>query len=243
MNKLVYNKLTGALEKILFEKKPKDGDPGPAGLNGQNGLQGPQGIPGPKGARGPKGLDGLNGKDGRDGKDGLQGPQGETGPQGEAGVAGKANLIHSTTIMPQEDVGENSDWAFTALGEIFYKEKNKWKFYRKIDSSPARVRKLQNIGNVKITNPLPNDVLTWNGAYWENTQMSGTGATSYTKHVDYVSASVTYIGEATPGTADSSALWRIKKITTTGEDIDIMFADGNANFDNVWDDRASLTYI
>ena len=51
-----------------------------------------------------------------------------------------------------------------------------------------------------------------------------------------------YVGEALPGTATSAALWRIKKIVTTGADIAITWADGNDYFDNIWTSRASLSY-
>lgn len=54
-----------------------------------------------------------------------------------------------------------------------------------------------------------------------------------------------YIGEADPGTATSVARWRIKKITyTAGTDSaeSILWANGNMDFNNVWDNRASLTY-
>lgn len=64
----------------------------------------------------------------------------------------------------------------------------------------------------------------------------------YKLELDEVSASETYVGLADPGTATSDPNWQIKKITTTGPDVEITFADGDANFDNVWDDRASLTY-
>jgi hypothetical protein len=53
---------------------------------------------------------------------------------------------------------------------------------------------------------------------------------------------ITYIGEATPGTALSSALWRIKKVAETGPDVTITWADGNSDFDNIWDDRLILSY-
>jgi hypothetical protein len=53
---------------------------------------------------------------------------------------------------------------------------------------------------------------------------------------------VTYIGEAVSGTATSAARWRIRKLVDTSGDLAITFADGNKNMDNVWDDRASLTY-
>lgn len=59
--------------------------------------------------------------------------------------------------------------------------------------------------------------------------------------VDEASATVTYVGQAKPGTATSSALWRIKKIDSTSGTI-ITFADGDDSFNNVWDNRASLSY-
>ena len=55
------------------------------------------------------------------------------------------------------------------------------------------------------------------------------------------SATYTYICEALPGTASSAAAWRISRLTTaTGV---IQWADGNGKFDNVADNRASLTYL
>jgi len=59
---------------------------------------------------------------------------------------------------------------------------------------------------------------------------------------DDVGSGVIYQGWANPGTATSAASWRIKKIVDTTGDFAITFADGNRNFDNVWDNRASLTY-
>lgn len=59
--------------------------------------------------------------------------------------------------------------------------------------------------------------------------------------VDEASATVTYVGEAGPGAATSAAKWRIKKIDTTSGTA-VTWADGNVLFDNVWDDRAALTY-
>lgn len=49
-----------------------------------------------------------------------------------------------------------------------------------------------------------------------------------------------YIGTAIPGTSTSSGDWRIKRITSaTGTTV---WADGDALYDNVWDDRATLSY-
>ena len=60
--------------------------------------------------------------------------------------------------------------------------------------------------------------------------------------LDEVSATLMYVGEAAAGSATASAVWRIKRIDTTSG-IDLRWADGNIHFDNVWDNRASLTYL
>ncbi len=68
----------------------------------------------------------------------------------------------------------------------------------------------------------------------------GTPST-YTTRIDEADATTTYIGTADPGTAESAASWQVKKIVSTNP-TSIKFADGTSAFDNVWDDRASLTY-
>lgn len=57
-----------------------------------------------------------------------------------------------------------------------------------------------------------------------------------------VSGSDTYVGQAPIGTATSSALWKIQKISVSGTTTTITYADGNTSADNIWDNRASLTY-
>jgi len=51
---------------------------------------------------------------------------------------------------------------------------------------------------------------------------------------------VTYIGYAVPGTATSAASWRIKRITNASGNVD--WADSDLLFDNVFDNRAALSY-
>jgi hypothetical protein len=52
-----------------------------------------------------------------------------------------------------------------------------------------------------------------------------------------------YIGEASPGSAKGDAKWRIRKLTYSGTNItDIQWADGDTNYNNVWNDRVSLSY-
>jgi hypothetical protein len=60
--------------------------------------------------------------------------------------------------------------------------------------------------------------------------------------LDEVSSTVTYVGEAITGTALSAASWRIKRISVTGTVTLIEWADGNGSFDNIWNNRASLSY-
>lgn len=66
--------------------------------------------------------------------------------------------------------------------------------------------------------------------------------TVYVPQWDQVDPTTAYLGHALPGTATSAASWRIIRYTFSGDDIGGAYADGNASFDNVWDDRASLSY-
>jgi hypothetical protein len=54
-----------------------------------------------------------------------------------------------------------------------------------------------------------------------------------------------YIGRAEPGSVTSGAVWSISKsVIESGLDNDTSqtWADGDSNFDNVWDDRLGLSY-
>ena len=66
--------------------------------------------------------------------------------------------------------------------------------------------------------------------------------TLFSIRIDTQSASLTYIGEAAAGTLDSSPAWRIRKLETTGSVLSVSWADGDLQFDNVWNDRLSLFY-
>ena len=53
---------------------------------------------------------------------------------------------------------------------------------------------------------------------------------------------VIYIGTAPPNTLDAQASWSIKRLTTTGSLLTIEWANGNDSNNNVWSNRASLSY-
>ena len=65
----------------------------------------------------------------------------------------------------------------------------------------------------------------------------------YSKRIDFVSDTLIYRGEAAVGAPESSPSWRIRRIQI-GVDGDVTetWANGTALFDQVWTNRASLTY-
>lgn len=70
---------------------------------------------------------------------------------------------------------------------------------------------------------------------------SQTGEVAMAEIIDVVSASVTYICEASPNAVSSVAIWRCRKLTTTGGVTVTTWADGG-DFSQIADNRASLTY-
>jgi len=74
-----------------------------------------------------------------------------------------------------------------------------------------------------------NTVNVWDGALKTIVEDLGTGTT--------------YIGEAVPNTATSAAGWRVQKIVVSGGTTTITWAGGGSRFDQIWDNRASLTYV
>lgn len=69
-----------------------------------------------------------------------------------------------------------------------------------------------------------------------------TTSASYKTIIDEVSKNLSYVGDAQPGSLTSVEVWRIKRIQTVGNITTVSLADGNSNFDNIWDNRLSLTY-
>ncbi len=71
-----------------------------------------------------------------------------------------------------------------------------------------------------------------------NTTTSPTTVT----YIDEASASLTYIGTAKLGATTSSAVWQIRRIQKSSTVTAIQYADGDRRFNNIWDDRTSLSY-
>jgi len=60
--------------------------------------------------------------------------------------------------------------------------------------------------------------------------------------LDEATTLITYVGKSDPGVATSAASWQVQRLTSSASLLIVQFADGNSNFDNVWDNRASLSY-
>lgn len=86
------------------------------------------------------------------------------------------------------------------------------------------------------------DSVPFNGASWIDTE----ALEKQTKLlVEYdLNGNAIFIGEAAPGSLSSAAVWRIKSITwdVNNNATSVTWADGNTNFDNIWDNRAILSY-
>lgn len=57
---------------------------------------------------------------------------------------------------------------------------------------------------------------------------------------DSVDSTINYVGKAQIGSAESAEVWQIIKVDGDGN---CTWADGDDSFDNIWDDRESLSYL
>lgn len=91
-------------------------------------------------------------------------------------------------------------------------------------------------GGKAVNLPWPAFIQTIAGAVDVGTEMA--------RRTDFVGEILMYRGEAAPGTAETAAAWRIKRVMFSPDgDITETFASGNADFINAWSDRATLEYI
>lgn len=80
---------------------------------------------------------------------------------------------------------------------------------------------------------------------FSGTPLEGKGETIELDYAGGPGDSPTFVGFAEPGHATSEAVWKIMRLTYSGSNIiarEWALTDGKADFKNVWDDRATLTY-
>lgn len=173
--------------------------------------------------RGPRGLRGQRGSHGRDGKDGLSirglpGPQGLRGIDGRSGIDGRDGLNGA-------DSPYVVDIQIEEYGDQIY-----FVFYLSDGNS---------IQTSRVDLPKPVIVQQFSGG----SSSGGGRKMDLETIVDEANSTTTYVGYAKLGYANTTqANWKIKRITISGSETIIQYADSNAEFDNVWDNRASLVY-
>jgi hypothetical protein len=64
-----------------------------------------------------------------------------------------------------------------------------------------------------------------------------------TVRLDEVSDTLFYVGKALIGKTNSDANWLIIRYTTVGNVLMSEYANGSEEFDQVWNNRATLTYV
>ena len=183
-----------------------------------------------KATQGPAGADGIDGATGDAGVPGIQGVPGKDGAAGKDATAPDVQQIVTAIYGSKEiqdliakEIQKLSPAALGVQGGSGKMDVADLPGYRQ--ASPNQVFGVLPSGKVGFV-----DLSTLEADL------------KYSKLVD-TDGVYKYIGEALPGSTTAQALWRIKRIEfKDGDDIDILWADSDSNFDNIWDDRLSKTY-
>lgn len=75
-----------------------------------------------------------------------------------------------------------------------------------------------------------------------NKFLGSTSLAPVSVRIDDASSTVTYIGKAIIGTADSEAAWQIIKLSTSGTTIKLEYANKSEEYNQVWTNRTNLVY-
>ena len=70
-----------------------------------------------------------------------------------------------------------------------------------------------------------------------------TGQIEEATRVDVASSTITYLGKALPETQTNQALWQVVRLTIDPSGSLIKEYAGGSSYNQVWDNRASLTYL
>ena len=203
------------------------------------GAQGPQGLKGDKGDTGPRGE---KGEKGERGELGPQGPQGESAPDYEPRFNELVSDINTKLGEDRKTVNTNIEKQIQKINQSL-STLGGGGSYKILDNADVEYKDINLV--------LDNSVLVYSPAKKKFVvepliniidRIKADLEVQYNRLIDTVDNFI-YIGEALPGTASSEAKWRIKRVDQqTGDDYDIIWADGTAEFTKVWDDRLSLTY-
>lgn len=209
---------------LALNKKIEDLRDNVGKYQGPIGPQGPAGEQGPRGPQGPQGIQGPKGETGDTGMAGKAGPRGAEGPRGPRGVGVSDARIdldgHLVLIL---DDGTELDAG--TLEDVVARQGDT--IEQKIAIMGGRTTAAGDIIG------LDDYILTLVGSGGDEVQLA--------RLID-TDGDFKYIGEAAPGTAQGAASWRIKRVEFIGDDIEILWAAGTADFDKVWTNRLAETY-
>lgn len=217
------------------------GDTGNRGEKGDTGDQGVSGEQGSKGDQGPKGEAGQKGDQGIQGPKGDKGDQGEVGERGEKGDPGETPDITPFMQAAQKDINQlksNVNQSLASLG----------------GGGSTRILEMDDVQFTRRSNVEEDSILIYNPdkKKFVTTNLSDVLQrikvdleVQYDKLVDEDPTNgFTYVGEALPGSTKGQTVWRIKRIYEFGADgdLDILWANGTADFDKTWNDRTNYAY-
>jgi hypothetical protein len=123
--------------------------------------------------------------------------------------------------------------------------------------SAAQVSLRSNQDIVSTSNPLPVTMAGGGGGATSENQLemigylddilaeiqSDTANKTLTVRLDEVSDTLFYVGKAVVGSVDANAVWQIVRYTQTGVILKSEYANGAEAFNQIWNDRTTLTYI
>lgn len=239
-------------------KQGPQGERGERGEKGERGLQGVDGATGADGARGEPGPPGPKGEKGDVGSQGIPGEKGEKGEKGDPGTPAPdyREKFEEALKRFNEQLTENKN-TVTANLEKQIQQINRslstlggGGSYKILDNADVDKTKLKDIvgDSILIYNPTKKKFVVESFQSIIDRLEVTVGAAlevQYDKLVDEDPENgFTYVGEALPGTTKGQSTWRIKRIYEFGSDgdLDILWANGSADFDKIWNDRATYTY-
>jgi|SRR6056300_156066 hypothetical protein len=246
-------------EKGEVGSKGDKGEKGDAGQTGSKGDKGDRGDIGPQGPEGKKGDVGETGPRGEQGAQGERGERGEIGPQGPTGPKGDKGDkgdpapdyeprfeellkdFNSKVSKQQSQINTNVERQLKNL-QTSLSTLGGGGSYKILDNADVDKTKLSSIvgDSILIFDPTKKKFVVESFVNILD-RLKTELEVQYNKLIDQ-EGSFYYIGEALPGTDVSEAKWRIKRIEEVGDDFNILWAEGSANFDKIWDDRATFSY-
>lgn len=231
------------IQKIIIEKVGSGGE-----VNYTVGLPGEQG---PAGPQGPAGRDGKDGRDGLRGPMGPEGPAGKDGRDGRDGRDGKDGIIPDVQPFLDEIKDQYSKLQSSLIAKVNMTLLNKSAGGGSSGGGSSRILDNDDVEFKRLDQMSTNAILIFDQSkkkfvvrdLLEFIQGIQTGVEmQYNKLID-VDGNYTYIGEAQPGTSQSSPNWRIKRVEKVGDDINIIWAGGSSSFDKTWNNRLTYSYF